>query len=82
LSGYLKMVKLLLERVGEMVKCPYCGYESNINEFKLLRDPWRFRFYKVRMLQCPKCHGVFNHYYRLSSKDKDVKFAIKVKPRK
>ena len=33
-----------------MVKCPYCGFEG---EFKLLKT-WRFGFYDVSMLKCPK----------------------------
>jgi len=32
-----------------LVKCPYCGFDG---EFRLLRV-WRFRFYDVRMLECP-----------------------------
>jgi len=64
-----------------MVKCPYCGYESNINEFKLLRDPWRFRFYEVRRLECPKYRRVFNYYYGVTSEGREVKFMIRVKPR-
>lgn len=78
-----RQAKLLRELIEiSNIKCPFCDYKADISQFKLLRDPWRFRFYKVRMLQCPKCHGVFNHYYGLSSKDKEVKFTVKVKPRK
>ena len=45
-----------------MVKCLHCGYEAELSEFKLLREPWKFRFYEVKMLSCPKCKGVFNYY--------------------
>jgi len=60
-----------------MVKCPYCGYEG---EFKLIKK-WRFRFYDVKRLECPKCNGVFNHYMGVSVKGKTSEFMIKVKPR-
>jgi len=66
-----------------MVKCPFCGYEGDISQFKLLRDPWRFRFYEVKMLDCPKCHGVFNYYYGKSpSNNRATEFTIKIRPRK
>ncbi|MEM1696292.1 MAG: hypothetical protein QXQ90_06820 [Desulfurococcaceae archaeon] len=45
-----------------MIKCPFCGFESSLEDFKKLREPWRFRFYDVKMLECPKCKGVFNYY--------------------
>lgn len=64
-----------------MVKCPFCGYESDISGFKLLRKPWRFRFYTVRMLECPKCHGVFNYYSGVSAHGKRSEFIIKIKLR-
>jgi len=64
-----------------MIKCQFCGYESSLSEFKLLRNPWRYRFYEVRRLECPKCHRVFNYYYGVSSGGKVSKFVIRVKPR-
>uniref|UniRef100_A0A7J3ZK44 Uncharacterized protein n=1 Tax=Fervidicoccus fontis TaxID=683846 RepID=A0A7J3ZK44_9CREN len=65
-----------------MVKCPYCNYEADASGFKLLREPWRFRFYTVRMLECPKCHSVFNHYHGVSPRGgKTSEFAIRVKPK-
>jgi len=45
-----------------MVRCPFCGFESSLEDFKKLRGPWRFRFYEVKMLECPKCKGVFNYH--------------------
>jgi hypothetical protein len=60
-----------------MVKCPYCGYEG---KFILIKN-WRFRFYDVIMINCPKCNGVFNHYAGVSAKGKTSEFVIKVKPR-
>ena len=61
-----------------MVKCPFCGYEG---EFRAIKS-WRFRFYTVKMLTCPKCRGVFNHYHGVSPRSGKVsEFVIKVKPR-
>jgi len=60
-----------------MVKCPYCGYEG---EFSLIKN-WRFRFYDVKMFECPNCHSVFNHYTGVSVKGKASEFVIKIKPR-
>lgn len=66
-----------------MVKCPFCYYEADISHFKLLRDPWRFRFYDVRMLECPKCHGVFNYYRGLSPRsNRTSEFVIRIKFRR
>jgi transposase len=59
------------------VRCPYCGYEG---EFKLLKI-WKFRFYEVKRLECPRCHGVFNHYQGASPMGKKSEFAIRVRPR-
>lgn len=65
-----------------MIRCPYCGYESDASGFKLLRDPWKYRFYTVKMLECPKCNNVFNYYYGVSQYGKKVEYVIKIKPRK
>ena len=60
-----------------MIKCPFCNYEADVSEFKLLRDPWNFRFYTVKMLECPKCHNVFS----ISPRGDNIsEFVIKVKP--
>jgi len=64
-----------------MVKCPYCGYEANLNEFKLLRNPWKYGVFTVRRLECPKCHKIFHHYFGITSAGKEVMFSIKIKPR-
>jgi len=64
-----------------VVRCPFCGYEADLNQFKLLRNPWKFRFYEVKMLECPKCSGVFNYYSGVSPKGKRSEFIIKIKPR-
>ncbi|MEM4854754.1 MAG: hypothetical protein QXJ64_04795 [Thermosphaera sp.] len=45
-----------------MVKCPSCSFESGASNFKQLRELWKFRFYEVRMLECPRCKNVFNYY--------------------
>jgi len=60
-----------------VIKCPYCGYEG---EHKLLKT-WRFRFYTVKRLECPKCHGIFNHYSGVSPNGKTSEFVIRVRPR-
>ena len=60
-----------------MVKCPYCGYEGELNLLKT----WKFRFYEVKRLKCPKCHGVFNHYGEISPTGKESEFVIRIKPR-
>jgi len=60
-----------------MVKCPRCGFEG---EFKQLKT-WRFRFYDVRMLECPNCNSVFNHYYGVSSAGRASSFTIRIRPK-
>jgi len=60
-----------------VVKCPYCGFEGG---FKLLKT-WRFGFYDVSMLECPKCGGRFNYYIGVTSEGKRSEFVIKVRPR-
>ena len=61
-----------------MVKCPYCGYEGG---FKIHKT-WRFRFYEVKRLECPRCHGVFNHYQGVSPAGKRSEFVIRIGPRR
>lgn len=61
-----------------MVKCPHYGYEGS---FKLVRNPWRFRFYEVKMISCPKCRGIFNYYRGTSPRGKASEFVVRVKPR-
>ena len=60
-----------------MPKCPYCGFEG---EFKVLKT-WRFRFYEVKRLECPNCHGVFNHYQGVSPRGRKSEFVIRIKPK-
>jgi uncharacterized Zn-finger protein len=60
-----------------LVKCPYCGYEG---EFRVHKT-WRFRFYEVERLECPGCHGVFNHYHGISPTGRKSEFVIRVRPR-
>jgi len=59
-----------------VVKCPFCGFEPGLDEFKQLREPWRFKFYEVRMLECPRCKGVFNYYEGSSLRGKHSVFAL------
>jgi len=64
------------------LRCPYCGYEAYASKFKLLRDPWRFRFYEVKRLECPRCHNIFNYYFGINPRSGEVsEFVIRVKPR-
>ncbi len=65
-----------------MVKCPYCGYEVDVSSFKLIRKPQKFCFYTVKMLECPKYHGVFNYYHGVSPRSCKVsEIFIKIEPR-
>lgn len=65
-----------------MVKYPFCGYEADISQFRLPRDPWRFRFYEVKMLECPKCRNIFNYYRGVSPRmSKVFEYVIRVKPK-
>ncbi|MCY0868417.1 MAG: hypothetical protein OWQ48_04210 [Desulfurococcus sp.] len=63
------------------VKCPFCGYTGELSSFKQLREPWRFRFYTVVRLECPKCHNIFNYYHGVSPRGKTSEFTVKIKPR-
>ncbi|MEM4976812.1 MAG: hypothetical protein QXT64_05770 [Desulfurococcaceae archaeon] len=55
-----------------MVKCPYYGFESGLEGFNQLREPWRFKFYEVKMHECPRYKGVFNYYEGTSPRGKLV----------
>jgi len=67
--------------VNRVIKCSFCNFEADANNFKLLREPWRYGFYEVRMLECPKCKGVFNYYEGTSPRGKRSSFTIKMRPR-
>jgi hypothetical protein len=60
-----------------MVKCPFRGGEPQAQPLKT----WRFRFYFVERLQCPKCNGIFNHYSGVRPQGGKSEFVIRVKPR-
>ena len=60
-----------------MAKCPFCGCEGGLNPLKT----WKFRFYEVKRLECPKCHGVFNHYHGVSPSGKKSELVIRIRPR-
>jgi len=64
-----------------MPRCPFCSYEGSEESFKLVKGPWKFRFYTVRSFECSKCHSVFNYYYGVSSRGKTSEYAIKIRPR-
>ncbi|MEM4665184.1 MAG: hypothetical protein QW794_07555 [Thermosphaera sp.] len=63
------------------VRHPFRSFESSVRSIKLLRQPWRFRFYEVKMLDCPKCKGVLNYYEGVSPRGKQSSFTIIVKSR-
>jgi len=65
-----------------MVKCPFYEYEASEGSFRALREPWRFRFYTIRMLECPACRNIFNYYRGVSSKGRASEFVVRVKPRR
>jgi hypothetical protein len=60
-----------------IVKCPFCSGEFQAQPLKA----WRFGFYSVEWLQCPKCNGILNHHAGVSPKGRKSKFVIRVKPR-
>jgi len=66
---------------GDVTKCPFCGYEADASKFKPLRDPWKFRFYEVKMLECPRCYSTFNYYFGISPRNGKVsEFVIRIRP--
>ncbi|MEM4005148.1 MAG: hypothetical protein QXM43_05890 [Desulfurococcaceae archaeon] len=65
-----------------MVRCPFCGLESSLEDFKMLRESWKYGFYEVRRLECPKCKGVFNYYEGTSPRGRHMVFVVKVRPRR
>lgn len=70
-KGTIKVMK------AAVIKCPYCGFEAPIEEFRLVRRPWKFRFYTVRRLQCPKCERIFNYYSGKAPSGKYVEYVTK-----
>ncbi|MEM1703000.1 MAG: hypothetical protein QXQ31_02975 [Zestosphaera sp.] len=63
------------------VRHPFHSFESSVRSIKLLRQPWRFRFYEVRALECPGRNGVFNYYEGSSLRGKHSVFAIRMRPK-
>lgn len=49
-----------------VVKRPYYGYETEVLGFKPFKGEWRFRFYAMKMLKCPRCHRKFDYYHGVS----------------
>lgn len=60
-----------------VIKCPHCGFEAPLEDFKLVRKPWKFRFYTVRRLQCPSCGRIFNYYSGRAPSGKLVEYVTK-----
>ncbi len=60
-----------------VIKCPHCGFEAPLEDFGLVRKPWRFRFYTVRRLQCPNCGKVFNYYSGKAPSGKVVEYVTR-----
>lgn len=59
------------------MKCPFCGHSNQLEAVK----EWRFRFYTVRRIKCPKCGGIFNYYSGTTSTGRFSEFYIRVRPR-
>ena len=59
------------------LKCPYCGFEGKFNVLKM----WKYGFYDVSRLKCPKCGGRFNYYIGVTSKGKRSEFVIRGRPK-
>ena len=60
------------------IKCPFCGFEG---DFKLASKPWRFRFYIVKKLECPRCKGIFNYYTGITPTGRRSVFIVRIRPR-
>jgi len=43
-------------KIGGNLKCPFCGNEK---DFQTLKE-WKFRFYKVKRIQCQNCNGIYS----------------------
>jgi len=63
-----------------MVKCPFCRYTDDLSKFTLLRDPWKYRFYDVYYLKCPKCDGQFYYFTGIGRFGKHHEFTMRRKP--
>jgi DNA-directed RNA polymerase subunit RPC12/RpoP len=63
--------------VRKAVKCPYCDFKR---EFRV-HKAWRFRFYDIKKLECPRCSGIFNCYQGTSPKGKKSLFIVRVRLR-
>jgi transposase-like protein len=57
-----------------MVKCPFCNFEGKFKELK----SWKFRFYDVKLFECPICGKKFNYYLGISPKGKSSEFVIRI----
>jgi len=68
----------LHEQVINIVRCPFCGYEAELDGFKLLKEPWEFSFYTVRMLECPRCRNVFSYYSGISPPVRSLSTLLKL----
>jgi DNA-directed RNA polymerase subunit RPC12/RpoP len=40
-----------------MVKCPYCGFEGDLNPLKT----WKYVLWDVYFYECPSCKGRFRY---------------------
>lgn len=64
-----------------MVQCPYCNFSGDIERFKSVRGSWRFRFYEVHYIICPKCGGRFYFFSGRSPMGKQYEFVMRIKPK-
>jgi DNA-directed RNA polymerase subunit RPC12/RpoP len=50
--------------MGEVVKCPYCGFGE---KFKMLRM-WKYKWWNVYFYECTNCNGRFRYQVDPSGK--------------
>ena len=55
-------------------------YYSCEEDFKPSRT-WKFKFYNVEILKCPKYEERFSYYLDVSPRGRRSKFVIKIKPK-
>ena len=65
LAKFVEALEMALEGSSGTLACPYCGYTAPAYSFRLVRAPWRFGAYAVRLLACPSCGRRFRYYYPL-----------------
>ncbi len=65
-----------------IAECSFCGYEDDVSDSIFPIEPWRFRFYMVKMLERPRYHKVFNYYQGISPRGGKIPlFVFRIKLR-